>query len=191
MFEQHKTRSEIELQTSHPYLFRSTQDQTICEEYIDNNQDDEIVVKIPFTHKGSTRYLGILKKQLIAEHFIPNSDPETFRFVLYHDSNKLNLSPSNLYWVSSAKVPQRKVQRREYIDSLPPDAIQVEEFNNYKFDHYHYSPSLRSAFLTTRSGRIQKVSVTKRGNIHLMTFQDTDNISRSISLNRMIAHFQN
>lgn len=184
MFEQHLTRPEIEIQTTHPYLIRASDTQIICDEFIDDNQ--EIMIKIPIYIKSEIRFINIPKKIIIAEHFILNSDPNVYRFVQQHDLNKLNLNPSNLYWVSSSKVPARKVQQREYVDSLPSDSVQIDQLGDYKFDHYHYSPSNCSAYLITKSGRIQKVSTTKRGNSQYMTFQDVHNISRCIPLNKII-----
>ena len=102
------------------------------------------------------------------------------------DGNKLNFDPENLSWATPDEIKSRKVQRREYVDELPEDSIKIKSVGDYTFNHYYYSPSLRSAFLTTRSGRFQKVSSSKRGNSIIMTMQDIHGISRGITLTRLI-----
>ena len=187
MFEDHKTRPLIEIQTTHPYMVRSTITGEICEEFIDKDHDNDIYIKIPTTIKDDyERVLNVQKKYIIAEHFVPNIDRTKFRIVVQCDGNKLNFNPDNLTWATPDEIIARKVQRREYIDALPEDSIKIKSVGEFTFNHYYYSPSNRSAYLITRSGRIQKVSSSKRGNSVIMTFQDILGISRGITLTRLI-----
>ena len=187
MFEDHKTRPLIEIQTTHPYMVRSIITGEICEEFVDKDHDNDIYIKIPSNIKDDDeRILNIQKKYIIAEHFVPNQDKTKFRLVVQCDGNKLNFDPENLSWATPDEIKSRKVQRREYVDELPEDSIKIKSVGDYTFNHYYYSPSLRSAFLTTRSGRFQKVSSSKRGNSIIMTMQDIHGISRGITLTRLI-----
>ena len=189
MFVDHEKRPMIQIQETHPYLIKSTITGEICDEFINKDHDNDIYVQIPTTMiTDQQRILNVQKKLLIAEHFVPNSDKTKFRIVVQCDGNKLNFNPENLTWATPDEIKARKVQRREYVDSLPNDAIKITSVGEYSFNHYQYSPSLRSAYLTTRSGRIQKVSQQKRGNSIIMTFQDIFGISRGITLNKLLQH---
>ena len=186
-FTTHLIRDYIEIQTSHPYLARSKDTKELCEEFIDHDHDDDIYVKILFpTFKGDQRILNIQKKFLIAEHFVPNIDKSEFRQVLQLDGNKLNFDPDNLYWCTTNEMITRKVQKREYVDELPPDSIKINSVNNHTFSKYYYSPSTKTVYSITKSNRIQKIPQTKRGRGYIITIQDILGISRSITINRLL-----
>ena len=183
----HSKRDYIEIQTTHPYLIRSTISNDLCEEFIDHNHNDDIYVKIPFpVFHGEPRILNTQKKLLVAEHFVPNDDKSEFRQVLQLDNNKLNFDPDNLYWCTSQEMLSRKVQRREYVDTLPDDSIKIDSFNGHSFSKYYYSPSTKTVYSITKSNRIQKIPRTKRGQGYIITIQDILGISRSITINRLL-----
>ena len=191
MFIKHSKRNNIEISTSFPYLIRSASDPyEICEEQV---KDGDVYVKVPIRIvKGDVRLHDIEKKILIAEHFIPNNDPDLYRCVGHHDNNKLNLEPSNLYWCTIDKMISRKIQTRQYTDSLPTDSTPLRSFNGHDFgDHYFYSPSTQKIYYETKRRGYCIASMTRRNNSNILSLQDVNGITRGVTLSKIINHFQN
>ena len=189
MFNKHNIRNNLEISNSYPYLIRSaTDDKNICEEYM---KDGDIYIKIPIrTPKGDIRLLDIEKKILIAEHFIPNPDQHNYRCVNHHDNNKLNLEPSNLYWCTTESVCARKIQSRNYVDTLPSDCKPLRSFNGHNFgDHYYFSPSAKQMYYETKRKGYCIASTTKRNNSHVLSLQDVNGVTRGVTLSKIINHF--
>lgn len=60
-------------------------------------------------HKNSAHKVKLIHR-LIAEHFIPNEDPEVYTIVNHKDGNKQNYAIDNLEWVTPSENTQHAVR---------------------------------------------------------------------------------
>ena len=180
-FQQHKYYNNIDIFPQSPFIIRSRIDLEICEEY-KSLDDENIYVKIPIQLNKVIKTIDIQKAILIAQHFIQNPDPTRFTHILFEDGNKLNLNPDNLYWCDTNALISRKYNKRQTVQELPPDAVEVKNVNGYEFDHYYYSPSSKIIYLITKNNKIQIVSTKRRAATVSFGIQDISGRTRSFTL---------
>jgi hypothetical protein len=77
--------------------------------------------------------------QLVATAFLGDSEG---RYVDHIDHNRLNNNISNLRYVSQSDNMRNSSGYRgksfDFLDSLPPDAIEVEEYGRHEFENLYY-----------------------------------------------------
>ena len=79
--------------------------------------------------------------RLVALQWIENDDPETKTCINHINRNKLDNSIANLEWCTHSNNVtglKRKVRIGEFLDELPADAIQIEEYEGLELDNYYY-----------------------------------------------------
>ncbi|KAK8853661.1 hypothetical protein M9Y10_017222 [Tritrichomonas musculus] len=134
-FEKLKNYPDYEIMTSEPYYIRKISTKKILKEINRNKENRYIEIRLNNKSK--------LKHRIIAEHFVPNDDPENKKFVDHIDNNIKNNSPSNLRWVShSENMKNRKSALNiiyQFYDKLPPNSIPVKKYNSSTFENYFYS----------------------------------------------------
>ena len=124
--------SDYEINTSYPHQVRKKSTLKIISEFEDNTG---------YMRLNLNRF-KILKHRIIALQFIPNDDPETKIQIDHINRDKLDNRIENLRWVTAKENLQNKSEYRtqpsEYINELPENSIQIEDYNDYEFEKYYY-----------------------------------------------------
>jgi len=126
---------DYEINVKYPHQIRNIKTKRINKESLQNNG----YIHISLNNKP------YLKHRLIAEQFIENDDPENKTEIdhinMIRDDNHIE----NLRWCSrSDNLKNKSIYNgfeAEYVDSVPNDTIEVNEFNGHEFEFYYYSQS--------------------------------------------------
>ena len=84
----------------------------------------------------------VLKHKIIALQWIDNDDPQNKTKVYHIDGNGLNNHVNNLRWVI------------EYVDRLPENVIQVNDFERLQLDRYYYDIDNERLLFETRNRKL-------------------------------------
>ncbi|KAK8835707.1 hypothetical protein M9Y10_042304 [Tritrichomonas musculus] len=156
-FEKLKNYPDYEIMTSEPYYIRKISTKKILKEINRNKENKYISIRL----NGQIK----LKHRIIAEHFVPNDDPENKIFVDHIDQNPHNNSPSNLRWVSPKENSMNKKTHMnivyQFYDKLPPNAISIKKYGNHTFENYFYSNGEFYFFNGEKYRKLEKLQQTK------------------------------
>ncbi|KAK8877926.1 hypothetical protein M9Y10_004689 [Tritrichomonas musculus] len=157
-FERLKNNPDYEIMTSEPYYLRKISTKRIVKESQKNKENKYISIKLNGQKK--------LKHRIIAEHFVPNDDPENKKLVDHIDNNIKNNSPSNLRWVSNSDNQKNRISTMnivyQFLDKLPPDSILVKKYNSSTFENYFYSNGEFYFFNGEKYRKLEKLQRSKR-----------------------------
>mgnify|MGYP001032007055 CR=1 FL=1 len=156
-FEKLKNYPDYEIMTSKPYYIRKISNKRIVKE---TSESEKHYIRINLN--GQPKY----KHKIIAEHFVPNDDPENKRVVDHIDNNRQNNSPSNLRWVSISENNKNRISTMnivyQYFDKLPPNAISIKKYGNHTFENYFYSNGEFYFFNGEKYRKLEKLQRSKR-----------------------------
>ena len=156
-FEKLKNYPDYEIMTSEPYYIRKISTKKILKESFRNNKNRYISLML----NGQIK----LKHRIIAEHFVPNDDPENKIFVDHIDQNRQNNSPSNLRWVSIKENSMNKKTHMnihyQFYDKLPQNAISIKKYGNHTFENYFYSNGEFYFFNGEKYRKLEKLQKSK------------------------------
>lgn len=167
--------NEYEIQFDYPHVIRNKVNGKILKESIDS---------------GGYLYVRLNQKnyrkhRLIARQFLDNSD--NFPCVDHINRNRLDNRIDNLRWVTYSDNCKNKSSNKrivyEYIDELPYEAIEINEYNNYKFEHYYYFNNT-FYYYTGIEYRILPLLTNKRTGVVFICAKDINNKQISIFLNK-------
>ena len=136
--------SDYEIFSEFPYPIRRKGSDKIQSEFIDSQYINTTIKR-----------KRVLKHRLIALQWIDNEDPQNKTQVDHIDRNKLNNHVNNLRWVSHSEnmrnrdyTPKREL---EYIERLPENVIQVNDFEEIQLDRYYYDIDNERLLFETRN----------------------------------------
>ncbi|KAK8840018.1 hypothetical protein M9Y10_031303 [Tritrichomonas musculus] len=156
-FEKLKNYPDYEIMTSEPYYIRKISTKKILKESFRDKENKYISIKL----NKQSKY----KHKIIAEHFVPNDDPENKRVVDHIDNNRQNNSPSNLRWVSPKENSMNKKTHMnivyQFFDKLPPNSVPVKKYNSSTFENYFYSNGEFYFFNGEKYRKLEKLQQTK------------------------------
>ena len=133
-WEKLKDHPDYEINVNFPYQIRKKSNQQILKETL-RNTNGYLCVAL-------NRKL-YLKHVLIMKQFVENPDPKHLTQIDHINQVKTDNRLENLRWVSPSENLRNKTRYHnfngevfdaEYVDELPEEAIQVEEYGKYKFD---------------------------------------------------------
>lgn len=156
-FERLNNYPDYEIMTSEPYCIRKISNKKIVKESFRNNKNRYISLMLNKQPK--------FKHRIVAEHFVPNDDPENKKLVDHIDQNPHNNSPSNLRWVSIKENSMNKKTHMnihyQFFDKLPPNSVPVLEYNSHTFENYFYSKSEFYFFNGEKFRKLEKLQLKK------------------------------
>jgi hypothetical protein len=108
--------------------------------------------------------------RLIAESFVPNSDPTTRTKVDHIDRNRSNNLPSNLQWVTPSINNLNKSRIRGYdsvfIENLPENAIQLTNYHNNQLYYNYYIVNDNEVYIYT-DPHFRRLNILRNGIVNI------------------------
>ena len=177
--------SDYEINTEYPYPIRRVYSDKIVSEFVTNSGYQSL--KLNAKH--------VLKHRMIGLQWIVNEDPENKTQIDHRDRNRLNNHISNLHWVSqkeNANNTKRTIYTKgEFLDEMPKNIIQIEEYNEYEFDRYFFDIDEARIIMTLNNGKIKVVNPYKDGHRVRITFYDINKKSVKFGYNKLIDYLNN
>lgn len=132
------------------------------------------------------------KHYIIANQWIPN--PDNLRDVNHIDKNRSNNHINNLEWCShSDNLKDRsswKKKEIENIDSLPPNAYHIEEYNGFTYNRYWFDKENMKLIIYTK-GKYRIVNPSGYGNNKLITLTDSNGLHHTVSYKKFVNSVMN
>ena len=100
--------------------------------------------------------------RLIANQFIDNDDPIHKTQIDHIDGNIMNNHIENLRWCTASENCKNKSSihniEYDYVESLPNDAIVINEYNGHHFEGYYY---FNNEFYFDNGVRVRKMHINE------------------------------
>ena len=130
------------------------------------------------------------KHRIIAQQFIPNDDPDNKIEVDHINTIKTDNRIENLKWATRSENSKNrnhyKQQPKEYIDELPENAVQIDEYNGIEYDRYWFDYDCDRVIIHSRN-RFRYVNVSHDGNSNLFGMTDINGKNHTINWNKFYA----
>ena len=175
---------DYEINVNYPYQIRNRKTKRIIKE----SAQTIGYIKI---HLNKKRYL---KHRIIAEQFIENDDPENKTEIDHINRDKIDNHIENLRWCSRSDNNKNKSSQNgfeaEYVDSVPNDTIEVNEFNGHEFEFYYYSRS-EDCFYYYNGLKYRKlhVCINKINHAAFVNMTDKNNFTVHVYINKFKREF--
>ena len=160
--------SDYEICSNEPYQIRKKDNERIVSESVDGAGYIQL-------HLGDNTYL---KHRLIADHFIPNPDPERFTVVDHVNHIRTDNRLINLRWVSQRRNSNNRSDQR-FTWELPKEAIVVDTYNGWSFEDLYYHNN--TFYVYNGINYVVKPSYLRHGKYYSTQATDTVGIKRDIS----------
>ena len=178
-----------EILNKYPFTIRRKQDNKIVYKWIENNGYCRLHLIINGQQKKFQKHV------LIANQFIPNDDPEHKKYVDHRNHIRDDNRLENLRWCSQQNNCFNKSMHMgihyQFVDEIPDDAIQINEYGNHKFDegkYYYYfnEDTNEDIFYGKITEDIYKIlHINKyKGGIEFVVFKDVNNKPVNIYVNK-------
>ena len=177
-WEELKDYSDYEINVNYPYQIRKKSNQRILKE----------------TLRDSNSYLCVslnekiyYKHRLIMNQFVENPDPDHLTQIDHINQIRTDNRLENLRWVSPSENHRNRSKYRlcsgevmdaEYVDELPEEAIQVEQYGKYTFDTLYYFDNI---FYQWNGVKYRIIKKYLMGNIYCVHVRDINNKRTTIS----------
>ena len=123
--------------------------------------------------------------RIIAEHFIPNDDPENKIQVDHINHDRTNNRITNLRWVSPLQNTNNKSKYNdreiEYEPNLPDDVIVVNIYGKYRFNGYYFANDVFYKDTGNGNYRIVPWHYIQSENRYKVRLTDENTIQRTIN----------
>ena len=135
-WEELKDHRDYEICLNYPYQIRKKKTGRIIKECLRNGY-----IRVYIDKKMQSKHV------LIMNQFVENPDPEHLTQIDHKNQVKTDNRLENLRYVSASENQRNRSKYRlcsgevidvDYVDELPEEAIQVEEYGNHKFDTLYY-----------------------------------------------------
>ena len=153
-----------ELSTSEPWNIRRKGSNKCLKQFISN------VGYLYSSIKGQTIH------RLVALQFITNDDPDIKTVVDHINRNKLDNRLENLRWVSPKdnalnRDKRENVVRQQstYLEKLPDNVVQIDEYKNFQFERYYYDRDNNRIIMITKDNNIKVVKPMPKDQRIVMT----------------------
>ena len=175
---------DYEINVNYPHQIRKSKTKRIIKEFVNTNGYIRLTLnkKIFYKHR------------IIAEQFIENDDPENKTEVDHINRDKTDNHIENLRWCSHSDNNKNKASFKgvivDYIDSVPNDTIEVNEFNGHEFEFYYYSQS-EDTFYYYNGLKYRKlhVNINKINNSAFVHMTDKNNFNCCVYINKFKREF--
>ena len=131
-----------------------------------------------------------LKHRLIAFQFIENDDPENKTQIDHINRNKNENRIEKLRWctVGENVKNREKIIRRvnEYLDHFPENAIEIAEYEGFKFKDYYYDPEGEQFIKITRWSKIKIIQPRYINKLLILSMFDIYNKTHNWSYNKLV-----
>ena len=125
------------------------------------------------------------KHRLIAIQWIPN--PKNLPDIDHINHIRSDNHIKNLRWVSKSQNDRNKAAYNkinvEYIETLPDDAIAINKYKDYAFEHYYYSKSTDKCYYKNEVSIRTLPFHTAPSGLKFIRALDVDNNSKCIYIN--------
>ena len=121
--------SDFEIFSEYPFQIRKKKTQRIVKEFL-HKTNGYVILRL-----NNKMYR---KHRIIALQFIPNPDPDNYKFVDHIDKCRHNNDLSNLRWCSNQQNSNNK-SNQNFVDELPDDSIVVEKYSKFEFEFLYFS----------------------------------------------------
>ena len=178
-----KFDSDYEIYSEFPYPIRRINSERINSEWIGIDKYTRIKIN------GK----DYLKHRLIAIQFVDNDDQENKTQVDHVDRDRLNNNISNLRWVSPSENAKNRVKQKkqvfEYIEELPPDAIEISTIDGHELKDYYFDYENERIIKIQRFKHSTKFKVINpfiKNNLMQVSLKDVNGKGLGRSYNKLI-----
>ena len=157
---------DYEINTKYPYDIRRIGKKRIIKEY----QEKEGYIRLSLNGKK------FYKHRIVAFQFIPNDDPKHKTQVDHINHEEYDYRVENLRWCTASENNKNKSGHKnpfEYVDKLPEDAVEVEEYNGHNFDNLFYCDNVFYVYNGIKYRKLNKLKQANSESYFVCTF-DTE-----------------
>lgn len=175
---------DYEINVNYPHQIRNSKTKRIIKESLFSNG----YIQLSLNRKH------YLKHRLIADQFIENDDPVNKTEIDHINRDKTDNHIVNLRWCSHSDNNKNKSSCKgviyDYVDSVPNDTIEVNEFNGHEFEFYYYSQS-EDTFYYYNGLKYRKlhVNINKINHAAFVRMTDKNNFCCSVYINSFKREF--
>ena len=165
-WEVHVIDDDYEINTKYPYDIRRIGKKRIIKEY----QEKEGYIRLSLNGKK------FYKHRIVAFQFIPNDDPKHKTQVDHINHEEYDYRVENLRWCTVSENNKNKSGHKnpfEYVDKLPEDAVEVEEYNGHYFDNLFYCDNVFYVYNGIKYRKLNKLKQANSESYFVCTF-DTE-----------------
>ena len=171
--------SDYEIFNRYPYPVRRIGRDKIVSEFINGRYIKlNINQKLHYKHK------------LIALQFIENNDPENKTQLDHINRDKLDNRIENLRWCSPSENCRNRRTRvqyqSEFLNELPPNLMEITEYNNFEFNNYFYDIDNERIIKVQDNERIRVVKIFCDGESQQIYLRDINNNKHMWHYNKFI-----
>lgn len=176
MYETLKGFDDYEICKDYPYDIRKKGKTTPLQGTISNNGYRRILI-----HRKMYMF-----HRLVANQFIPNDDPLNKTEIDHVNHDRADNHIENLRWVSKRenninRTSYYRGRIAEYVDELPEDAFEFNEYNGHELEDYYYS-SEEDTFYFFNGVQYRKLPLCSQNGRYFVNARDIDGAQIRIHL---------